>query len=434
MKTSIITSAFVALVVGFGGSVAIVIAAAQSVGADQTQTLSWLTALCLGMMGTSALLSYIHKAPMITAWSTPGAALIATAHGYGLPEAAGAFLICGVLILATGFFDVLGAAVRRIPTAIATGILAGVLFPFVVKLVTGFHADPVLSIGMIGAFLLLRGSSPSWAVIAALVVGLAVSCILRGGSFGAGLELSILKPVPPEFTMQSILAIALPLYLVTMASQNLPGLAVLRASGYMPTTRSIFSSTGIASILGALFGAHSIGMAAITASICVGPDSHPNPAKRWQAGIVYALGYGVVALLLPTIYRGLISMPPTFFFTLAGLALISPMSLALKTLLSEEGDVLPGMMAFVVTASGASFLGIGSAFWGLALGVLLYLGNAFSNGVLTHLFQSENIRSLTRDGTDTNAAPIPPDARKYNGMPADISASHAAPQALKENS
>jgi benzoate membrane transport protein len=412
MKTSIITSALVALVVGFGGSVAIVIAAAQAVDADQAQTLSWLTALSLGMMATSALLSYIHKAPMITAWSTPGAALIATAHGFSLAEASGAFLICGGLILATGFVDVLGAMVRKIPTSIATGILAGVLFPFVTKIVTGFQADPLLSIGMIGAFLLLRGVSPSWAVIGSLVVGSAISLLLRGGSFGSGLELSTLNLVRPAFSSEAIFSISLPLYLVTMASQNLPGLAVLRASGYTPTTRSIFSTTGFASILGAFFGAHSIGMAAITASICVGPDSHPDPEKRWQAGLVYALGYGLVALLLPTIYRGLMSMPPTFFFTLAGLALISPMSFALTTLLNERGDILPGMVAFVVTASGVVFMGIGSAFWGLILGALIHLWNALSSGLSGQLLRAEKMRNITRDGTVTRAEPSPPDARK----------------------
>ncbi|MCR9256899.1 MAG: benzoate/H(+) symporter BenE family transporter [Alphaproteobacteria bacterium] len=371
MRSSVVISALVAVLVGFGGSVAVVLAAAEAVGASRAETSSWIAVLCVSMMATSAVLSLWHRMPIVTAWSTPGAALIATTEGITLPMAVGAFLFCAILILLTAAIRPLGRLVQAIPTPIATAILAGVLFPFVVATVGGVAELPFLGIPMVFAFVLIRLASPAWAVVAVLGLGIGLSYTLELTTPAAGFALSDVVWIVPEFDLATLIGLGLPLYLVTMASQNLPGFAVLRAAGYAPPTQSILAVTGLASLLSAGAAAHTTSAAAITASICTGPDTHPDKEKRWLAGPFYAIGYALLAIGGASVVALFESFPAELVVIVAGIALTGPFVNAAAAAFPKDGDPLPAAAAFIVTASGVAFLGIGSAFWGLAVGLLL---------------------------------------------------------------
>ncbi|WP_081780621.1 benzoate/H(+) symporter BenE family transporter [Sulfitobacter sp. 20_GPM-1509m] len=371
MRSSIIVSALVAVLVGFGGSVAIVIAAAQAVGATQAQTSSWVTMFCISIMITSTLLSVMYKKPLITAWSTPGAALIATSSGLSIEQATGAFIFVGVLITLSGLIGPFGRLIERIPASIATAILAGVLFPFILAVTQSVNSDPWFGLPLVLTFIVVRIFSPSWAVICTLALG-----ILMAVGFGRmtpihQLEVSGLAWVTPTFDPAALISVGLPLFLVTMASQNLPGFAVLRASGYSIQAKPIFLTTGIASILSGFFSAHTTSLAAITASICTSPDAHPDPQKRWMCGPVYSVGYGVLAVFGASLVTLFTSFPAELISIVAGVALIGSFVNSLSTSFWTRDDHLPATIAFVVTASGTSFAGIGSAFWGLIIGLTL---------------------------------------------------------------
>ena len=371
MRFSILLSALVAVLVGFGGSVAIVIAAAEAVNATQAETSSWIAMLCISMAVTATSLSVLTKMPVVTAWSTPGAALIATTAGISLDVAAGAFLVAALLILLTAFFRPLGTLVQKIPTPVATAILAGVLFPFVVGAVEGVSEHPWLGLPMVVVFAVLRRYSPAWAVVAVLAVGVALSYTLDLAAAAPPLAWSVLVWVTPAFDLQAIIGLALPLYLVTMASQNLPGFAVLKAAGYEPPTQKALGITGLASVASAFAGAHTTSLAAITASICTGPDVHPDKAKRWLTGPIYGLGYGLLALGAASVVALFDSFPPALVALVAGIALLGPFVNSIAQSFPKDGDHFAPAVAFVVTAAGIPFLGIGAAFWGLVLGLVL---------------------------------------------------------------
>ncbi|MFZ1427586.1 MAG: benzoate/H(+) symporter BenE family transporter, partial [Geminicoccaceae bacterium] len=366
---SIIVSAVVAALVGFGGTLAIIVAAARAVGANAAQTSSWVTALCLAMAGTSLYLSVRHRMPVITAWSTPGAALIAATGGaIGLPAAVGAFLLAGLLIVVTATVRPVNDLLQRLPSAVA----AGMLLRFVTAPFESVAGSPELVLPLLGLFLVARLVSPIGAVLVVLVGGVGLAWAL--GLMGAvppGLQLSTLQLVVPTFEPGVLLGLGLPLFLVTMASQNLPGFAVLQAAGYRPPTRSILAVTGIASLVTALFGAHASNLAAITASICTGPDVHPDPGRRWLTGPVYALCYLVLALFGASLVELFAAMPPALITTVAGVALIGPLAGALAAALAQERQRFAAVLTLVVTASGVSVLGIGAPFWGLVAGLIV---------------------------------------------------------------
>jgi benzoate membrane transport protein len=370
MKASLVTSGLVAVVVGFGGSVAVVIAAADSLGATEAQKASWITVLCLSMAAGSLWLSWRSKMPVVLACSTPGAALIAASVGIDMEQAVGAFLVAGALIVLTGVIRPLGAAAARIPAALATALLAGVLFDFVAGAVVDSVALPVLGVPMVAAFLLVRLWSAAWAVIAAICVG--VGIVLAAGMHGALPAIALSPPVliVPVLDAGTVLGLALPLYIVTMASQNLPGIAVLRADGYAPPVPAILNVTGALSVLTAPFGGHTTSLAAITAAICTGPDAHPDPQERWKGGLVYGAGYAGLALIGASVVVMAASLPGALITILAGLALIGPFMGALRAAFGSGGDSFPAALTFAVTASGVSFWSVGAPFWGLALGLL----------------------------------------------------------------
>jgi benzoate membrane transport protein len=371
MRLSIPVSAFVAAIVGFGGTLAIIIAAAAAVGATQIQTASWVTAICLAMATETAWLSWRTRMPVITAWSTPGAALIAASTGFTMPEAVGAFIVTGMLLVATGLVRPLMRMIAKIPGSVASGMLAGIVVTFAVNAVKTVPVDPWLILPLIAAFFLVRLWNPSLSVLVVLVGGgLAAFLSGRVGVLPAP-ELSTLTWIRPRFTVSAIVGMALPLYLVTMASQNLSGLAVLRADGYQPPPGPLIGVTGLVSVLTAPFGASTTNLAAISAAICTGPDVHPDPAQRWKTGPFYALAYLVFAAFGASLVAIFAVLPQSLIVLVAGLALLGSLSNALAIALKDEAGRMAATVTFAVTASGLSLFNIGSAFWGLVAGLIV---------------------------------------------------------------
>ncbi|MBW8907652.1 MAG: benzoate/H(+) symporter BenE family transporter [Mesorhizobium sp.] len=369
MRVSIPISAFVAAIVGFGSTLAIVIAAAKAVGATQIETASGVTAICLAMAIECLWLSWRTKMPVITAWSTPGLALVAASSGFTMPEAVGAFIVTGILLVATGLFKPLTRLMARIPASVASGMLAGIVVTFAINAVKTVPADPWLILPLIAAFFIIRLVNPSLSVLAVLVGGgLAAFLTGRVGSLPAP-ELSTLTLIVPQFTVSAVIGLAVPLYLVTMASQNLSGLAVLRAAGYDPEPGPLIGVTGLFSLLSAPFGAGTTNLAAISAAICTGPDVHPDPAERWKTGPFYALAYLVFAIFGASLVAIFAVLPQSLIALVAGLALMASLANALAIALRDEGERMPATVTFAVTASGLTLFGVGAAFWGLVAGM-----------------------------------------------------------------
>lgn len=372
MRLSVISAATVAALVGYASSVAILLAAATALGATPAQTASWLLAICVGKAIGSAFLSWRAKVPVVLAWSTPGAALIAATSGITFAEGVGAFVTAGLLIAATGLIRPLGALVARIPDGIAAAMLGGVLLPFCLKGATAAQGLPALVLPMVGVFLIVRLWNPAFAVLAAFATGILLA--LASGSDLTTLHLAapVLEPVLPAFRLSVVLGLGLPLYLVTMASQNLPGFATLRAAGYEPPVSAALTTTGIISTVTAFFGAHTVSMAAITAAICLGPEVHPEKDRRWIVGLFYAAAWLILGLLSPTVLDLIAALPAEVVAALVALALLSPLTGALTGAFAHADQRLPAALTVVVTASGIAAFGIGAAFWGLVVGLAVW--------------------------------------------------------------
>lgn len=374
MRLSIPISAFVAAIVGFGGTLAIVIAAAHAVGATQIQTASWVTTICLAMAIESLWLSWRTKMPVITAWSTPGLALMAASSGFSIGEAVAAFIVTAILLIATGLFRPLTQLISRIPPSVASGMLAGIVVTFALNAVKTIPVDPWLILPLIAVFFVIRLFNPALSVLAVLIGG-GLAAFLTGRVGGLPTpELSTLTLIAPDFTAKAMIGLALPLYLVTMASQNLSGLAVLRAAGYHPEPGPLIGVTGLFSLLSAPFGGSTTNLAAISAAICTGPDVHPDPAERWKTGPFYALAYLVFAIFGASLVAIFAVLPQSLIVLVAGLALMASLANALAIALKDEADRMAATVTFVVTASGLTLFGVGAAFWGLIAGlVVLFL-------------------------------------------------------------
>ena len=373
MRISMVSAALVAALVGYGSTIALVLAAAAAVSATPAQTASWVLAICLAKALGSAFLSLYARIPMVLAWSTPGAALIAATSGITMAQAVGAFVLAGLLIALTGALKPLERMISLIPDGIAAGMLAGVLLPFCLKGPAAAHSLGLAALPMIAVFAVVRLKNPALAVLAALVTGLATA-FLTGTAILPPLTLPWpnLTFIPPEFHPGTLLGLALPLYLVTMASQNLPGFATLRAAGYTPPVRPALLTTGTLSALAALFGSHTVSMAAITAAICLGDDVHPDRAQRWKVGLAYAGVWITLGLLSPFIITGLQTLPPGIMTLLVALALLAPLTGALTGATTNPTTRFAAVITLVVTASGTSAFGIGAAFWGLIAGLTLH--------------------------------------------------------------
>ena len=374
MRISLISAALVASLVGYGSTIALVLAAASALGATEAHTASWVLAICLIKAAGSAGLSLWTRVPVVLAWSTPGAALIAATHGIAMAEAVGAFVITGLLIALTGAFGPLGRLVARIPDGIAGAMLAGVLLPFCLKGATAALALGGVALPMLAVFALVRLRSPALAVLAALATGVATA-------YGTGtavlpalsLPLPHLTFIPPDFRADVLMGLALPLYLVTMASQNLPGFATLRARGYTAPVRPALITTGGLSALGGLFGAHTISMAAITAALCLGDEVHPDRDQRWKVGLVYGAIWVALGLLSPVILTLIAALPQPLVTAVVGLALLGPLMGALTQSFATPDSRFAATVTLVVTGSGLIAFGIGAAFWGLLAGLAVHV-------------------------------------------------------------
>jgi len=371
MRPSMISAALVAALVGYGSTIALVLAAAAAVGATPGQTTSWVLAICLAKAIGSAFLSATSRVPVVLAWSTPGAALIAATTGVSMAQAVGAFVLAGLLILLTGAIRPLGRLVSAIPDGIAAAMLAGVLLPFVLRLAGSLQSAPALILPIIAVFAVVRLWNPSFAVLAALATGAAL-----GLHPEALAGLTVARPqltfIVPAFEPSVLIGLGLPLYLVTMASQNLPGFATLRAAGYEPPVRPALAVTGGLSALGGLFGAHTISMAAITAAICLGDDVHPDRTQRWKVGLAYAAVWVALGLFGPWILALIGALPPQMMTALVALALLGPLTGAFSGAFTHPPQRFAAAVTLTTTASGVAFFGIGAAFWGLIAGIAIF--------------------------------------------------------------
>jgi benzoate membrane transport protein len=360
---------FVAVLVGFTSSVAIVFAAAQALGATADQTASWIWALGLGMGLTSLGLSLHYRQPVLTAWSTPGAALIAATHGVALSDAIGAFLVCAALITVAGFSRLFERVMDKIPMAIAAALLAGVLARFGLDAVLAARTAPALVVGMALALLAGRRWWPRYAVPGVLVGGVLIAG-LQGGLHLNHVHWALTTPVwtSPTWSLSALVGVGLPLFVVTMASQNLPGVAAQRASGFNTPVSPVIGVTGLASLLGAPFGGYALNLAAITAAICMGREAHEDPARRYMAAVMAGVFYIALGLAGGTVAGLLSAFPRELVIGLAGLALLGTIAGGLASALRDEHHRDAAALTFLVTLSGLSVAGIGSAFWGVVAG------------------------------------------------------------------
>ena len=375
LSLSAIAAGFVTVLVGFASSAVIVFQAAQSLGASPEEISSWMWALGLGMGLTCIGLSLRYRMPVVTAWSTPGAAmLIGSVAGLPLSDAIGAFLMSALLIAASGFSGFFERMISRIPVSLASGMLAGVLLRFGIDAFAAMETQLGMVLTMFAVYLLARRLLPRYAVILTLQVGIAFAAGL-GLLRVDGLSLQLAKPVftTPTFSLAAIVGIALPLFIVTMASQNVPGVAVIRASGYAIPISPVVGWTGLVNLLLAPFGAFALNLAAITAAICMGREAHEDAARRYVAAIAAGVFYVVVGLFGATVAALFAAFPKELILAIAGIALLGTIGNSLAAALRDEAEREPALVTFLVTASGLSLAGIGSAFWGLLAGVVTLL-------------------------------------------------------------
>src|SRR4029453_7177943 len=316
---------------------------------------------------SALFLSVRYRMPIITAWSTPGAALIASTWGLpGIRGAGSAVVLAAVLILLTAAIQPLGRLIERIPASIAAAMLAGILLRLVIAMVEHVPSAPLLVLPLVALFLVARILVPTLASLIVLVAGALLAVGLGLVKPMPALGLSRPELIMPAWDVATLIGLGVPLYLVTMASQNLPGFAVLRASGYQPPTQPVLAITGAASLGTAFLGAHTSNLAAISAALCTGPEAHPDPAERWKAGVFYALWWGLIALFGASLVGLFGALPPALLATVAGTALLGSMAGAMGAALSADQDRFAAAGTLAVTASGVTLMVVGSAFWGPA--------------------------------------------------------------------
>ena len=364
--------------VGFASSFAVVLQGLKGVGATDVEAASGVMALSIAMGLCAIVLSSSTRLPVSIAWSTPGAALLASAGVIdgGFAAAVGAFLVCAVLIIIAGLFRPLGRAVAAIPAPLANAMLAGVLLGLCFAPVKAIAFNPLLGLPIVLAWIVVGAFHRLWAVPAALVAFVLV--LTFGVEMPAdGLQNVVQSLVPqielvmPLFTLSGLVSIALPLFIVTMASQNIPGIAVLKVNHYDPKPGPLFAVTGLFSLLAAPFGGHAVNLAAITAAMCAGEDAHPDPARRYWAAIIAGVGYIVIGLLAGAVTAFVALAPPILIQAVAGLALVGAFSASAMAAFKELDTREAAAITFLVTASGVSFAGISGAFWGLLAGGLM---------------------------------------------------------------
>lgn len=377
LSLSAATAGFVAVLVGFTSSVAIVFQAAQAFGATPAQITSWMWALGLGMGLCSAVPSLWLRKPVMVAWSTPGAAVLASAGvaaaasgaGFSMAEAVGAFMVCAALITLAGVTGLFERLMNRIPMAIASALLAGVLARFGLQAFAAAQTAMPLVLLMLATYLLGKRVAPRYAVPATLAAAVAFVALRGDMAWGAvTFQLAVPEFTAPVFTLSAAISLALPLFVVTMASQNLPGVAVMRATGYDLPVSKLITLTGLATLVLAPFGAFALNFSAITAAICMGPEAHEDKTRRYTAAVVCGGIYVLIGLFGAVVTGLLTAFPKELVVAIAGLALLGTIGGGLHTALADERHREAALITFLVTLSGVVIGGVGSAFWGVVAG------------------------------------------------------------------
>lgn len=365
---------FVAALVGFTSSIAVVFQAAQAFHATPEQTTSWIWAIGLGVGLCTLVPSLLLRMPVMVAWSTPGAAVLATAGlagDFSMAQAIGAFIVSALLITivgATGWFE---RIMNRIPMEIAAALLAGVLARFGLDAFSAARGNLLLVLAMLLAYLLCRRLAARYAVIATLLVGI-LWAAFQGQMQWSAVQAGWAMPVftMPEFSLQALVSLAVPLFVVTMASQNMPGVVVIKASGYPIPTSRIITLTGVSTLLLAPFGGYALNLSAITAAICMGPEAHEDRSKRYTAAAVCGCFYLLMGVFGAVVTGLLTAFPKELVACIAGLALLGTIGGGLATALQQEKHREAALITFLVTLSGVVIGGVGSAFWGVIAGSL----------------------------------------------------------------
>jgi len=370
-----IFAGFITFLVGISVSAVLVIQAAQILGATSEQISSWFWALGLGIGISGLFLSWKFKYPVATSWSTAGLALIiATGSGYTLYEAIGAFFICGLLTAILGFSGVFKKALSYIPQSLTSAMLAGVLLKFGIALFASLQTNWGFILSILAIYILSKRIWPRYSIVLTVIGGIAV-CPLFMEFHTPVVQWSLAQPVwmAPEFSWSSILGLAFPLFVINMASQYLPGIAMIQSYGYKPHINQLIGWTGVSQTLLAPFGCYSVNIAAISAAISLDDQVHPDPAKRYIAGISCGFFYILVGLFAATLTSLLMSFPQVFITALAGIALFGTIGHNIALAFHDIEEREATLMTFLFSASGVQFLGIGSAFWGLIFGIIVML-------------------------------------------------------------
>ena len=376
-----IVAGLISVIVNYGGTFILVFQAAKVAGLSPELTASWVWSISIGVGVTGLILSWMTREPIITAWSTPAAAFLVTALATTpYAEAVGAYLISAAAFVVLGLSGWFERVIRLIPPGVASGLLAGILLQFGIKAFGGVSIDPLLAGLLIVTYVVLKRFSARFAVVGILVLGLAFLLIQERVDL-SGLTLKFAAPVftLPAFSLNALLSVALPLFLITLTGQYMPGMLVLRNDGFRTSANPIVTVTGLGSLLMAPFGSHAFNIAAITAAICTGREAHEDPSRRWIAGIAAGVGYILVGVFGVTLAAVFMAFPATFITTLAGLALLGTIGGSLASALADATTREASLITFLAAAANITMLGIGGAFWGLVIGLIAY---AILNGRL----------------------------------------------------
>lgn len=389
-----VVAGLISVIVNYGGTFILVFQAAKVAGLSPELTASWVWSVSIGVGVTGLVLSWVSREPIITAWSTPAAAFLVTAlASVPYEEAVGAYILSAAAFVALGLSGYFERVIRLIPAGIASGLLAGILLQFGIGAFGGMTVDPALAGLLIVAYIVLKRFTARYAVVGILVLGLGFLILQNRVDF-SGLQLQLATPIftMPVFSLNALLSVALPLFLITLTGQYMPGMLVLRNDGFRTSANPIVTVTSLGSLFMAPFGSHAMNVAAITAAICTGPEAHEDPSKRWIAGVAAGIFYIVIGIFGVTLAAVFMAFPATFITTLAGLALLGTIGGSLAGAMGESKTREAALITFLASAANINMLGIGGAFWGLVIGLLAYLA---LNGKLPQRKTAPSVAPLT---------------------------------------
>ncbi|GID08485.1 benzoate/H(+) symporter BenE family transporter [Pseudomonas sp. 008] len=369
-----IVAGLISVIVNYGGTFILVFQAAKVAGLSPELTASCVWSVSIGVGVTGLFLSWVSREPIITAWSTPAAAFLVVALATTpYAEAVGAYMLSAAAFVLLGLSGYFEKVIRLIPPGVAAGLLAGILLQFGIGAFGGMSIDPMLVGLLIVAYLVLKRFTARYAVVGILALGLAF-LLIQGRVDLSGLEPQLAAPVftLPEFSLNALLSVAMPLFLITLTGQYMPGMLVLRNDGFSTSANPIVTITGLGSLLMAPYGSHAFNIAAITAAICTGKGAHEEPSKRWIAGIAAGVFYILVGVFGVTLAAVFMAFPATFITTLAGLALLGTIGASLASAMAEAKSREASLITFLAAAANINLFGIGGAFWGLLIGLVAY--------------------------------------------------------------